>query len=167
MFLFPIRNWWEINKSILLFLLSITLWLLIIAILSQPNFECSERRFECGLRQREKGKPSFSYQFFIIAVLFLIFDVEITVIAPICLENWEFINVFTLSMIILVLLISTLYEWLDRKLEWSKWMKLILCKSLWFNLNNNEISNLLQLCLYSVNLHLAKESFTKYFQYLL
>jgi NADH:ubiquinone oxidoreductase subunit 3 (subunit A) len=90
---------------------------LVVIILHQPRLETSERSFECGLSQREKGKPSFSYQFFIIAVLFLIFDVEITVIAPVCLESWELLNIIVLSVVVFILLAGTLYEWLDKKLE--------------------------------------------------
>ena len=81
-----------------------------------------ERAFECGIGPSWKRKFSFSYQFFVVAILFLIFDIEISLVVSICLEKWGPINVGVLLVVVLLLLFGAFYEWKDGKISWSKWM---------------------------------------------
>jgi len=43
--------------------------------------------FECGMGLNISGDFPFSFQFFVIAVLFLIFDVEISLLMPFSIEK--------------------------------------------------------------------------------
>nr|UGS80484.1 NADH dehydrogenase subunit 3 [Nepiomorpha sp. NespEL] len=79
--------------------------------------------FECGFDQKSSSRLPFSLQFFMIAIIFLIFDVEITLILPsitmpsfssFC--SWLILN----STFILVLLLGIIHEWIQGALEWSK-----------------------------------------------
>lgn len=77
--------------------------------------------YECGFDPfHSPGKP-FSIRFFLIAILFLVFDLEISYLFPwSCCTN--FISLKGQSIVILFLIILTLglvYEWLKGGLEWE------------------------------------------------
>nr|YP_010463285.1 NADH dehydrogenase subunit 3 [Macropes dentipes]UUJ37809.1 NADH dehydrogenase subunit 3 [Macropes dentipes] len=78
--------------------------------------------FECGFDPKSKARMPFSIQFFLIAVLFLIFDIEIAIILPMMvtmktsnLMSWT----LTASIFILILTLGLYHEWKNNMLEWS------------------------------------------------
>nr|QUJ10159.1 NADH dehydrogenase subunit 3 [Tropidothorax sinensis] len=78
--------------------------------------------FECGFDPKSSARMPFSIQFFLIAVLFLIFDVEIAIILPMLITMktskvmmWS----MTTLMFILILILGLYYEWKTNMLEWS------------------------------------------------
>nr|YP_009485662.1 NADH dehydrogenase subunit 3 [Cyclopelta parva]AVZ00799.1 NADH dehydrogenase subunit 3 [Cyclopelta parva] len=79
--------------------------------------------FECGFDPMSSARTPFSIQFFLIAVLFLIFDIEIAIIFPIMLiMKYSITTTWIMTiMLFLTVLISGLYhEWKNGVLEWSK-----------------------------------------------
>nr|YP_010463246.1 NADH dehydrogenase subunit 3 [Iphicrates gressitti]UUJ37770.1 NADH dehydrogenase subunit 3 [Iphicrates gressitti] len=79
--------------------------------------------FECGFDSKSKARMPFSIQFFLIAVLFLIFDVEVAIILPM-LMTMKTSNIMmwtmTMSMFMLILMIGLYHEWNNNMLEWLK-----------------------------------------------
>nr|UGS80367.1 NADH dehydrogenase subunit 3 [Kilauella sp. KispEL] len=78
--------------------------------------------FECGFDQKSSSRLPFSLRFFLIAIIFLIFDVEIALILPSIvtfnfssLNSWYLINL----LFILILIIGILHEWAQGALEWN------------------------------------------------
>nr|UPL65344.1 NADH dehydrogenase subunit 3 [Piesma cf. maculatum] len=79
--------------------------------------------FECGFDPNSKARMPFSLQFFLIAVLFLIFDIEIAIILPmiITLKMSNLIMwTLTVVMFITILIMGLYYEWKNNMLEWTK-----------------------------------------------
>nr|YP_010381650.1 NADH dehydrogenase subunit 3 [Symplana lii]UDL72025.1 NADH dehydrogenase subunit 3 [Symplana lii] len=78
--------------------------------------------FECGFNSISSPRKSFSTHFFLIATIFLIFDVEISIILPIYNTKLSIIKEWYLtSILIMIILILGLYhEWKNGMLEWSK-----------------------------------------------
>nr|YP_010538713.1 NADH dehydrogenase subunit 3 [Sclerotia fui]UYE92324.1 NADH dehydrogenase subunit 3 [Sclerotia fui] len=78
--------------------------------------------FECGFDPKSSARIPFSLQFFLIAMIFLIFDVEITLLLPLVL-TMKITSIQTFSMItflfILILLIGLYYEWKSGALNWA------------------------------------------------
>ena len=76
--------------------------------------------FECGFDNISNLRLPFSIHFFIIRIIFLIFDVEISLIFPIIkFLNKNFIfkkNIFIIIIIILIL--GLYYEWKEGSLKW-------------------------------------------------
>nr|QKY63760.1 NADH dehydrogenase subunit 3 [Triatoma infestans]UOF70713.1 NADH dehydrogenase subunit 3 [Triatoma infestans] len=78
--------------------------------------------FECGFDPKSSSRMPFSIQFFLIAVLFLIFDIEIVIILPmiITLKTSSLTTWFaTIAVFILILLIGLYHEWNNGVLEWA------------------------------------------------
>nr|AFI54844.1 NADH dehydrogenase subunit 3 [Poecilocoris nepalensis] len=79
--------------------------------------------FECGFDPMNSSRKPFSIQFFLIAVLFLIFDIEIAILMPIIITmKWNMTNMWMITMIsfIIILIMGLYYEWNNGVLEWSK-----------------------------------------------
>nr|WGO58152.1 NADH dehydrogenase subunit 3 [Sorineuchora shanensis] len=93
-------------------------------ILSKKNGEDRESSspFECGFDPKSSARIPFSLQFFLIAVIFLIFDVEIALLLPIMIINNSSSIIMWLmtTIIFLLILLSGLYhEWNQGSLNWS------------------------------------------------
>nr|YP_010895281.1 NADH dehydrogenase subunit 3 [Themira nigricornis]WJW73872.1 NADH dehydrogenase subunit 3 [Themira nigricornis] len=94
------------------------------SILSKKSFGDREKNspFECGFDPKSSSRLPFSLRFFLITIIFLIFDVEITLILPmILIINFSNIFIWTItSFIFLLILIFGLYhEWNQGMLEWT------------------------------------------------
>nr|ARH54892.1 NADH dehydrogenase subunit 3 [Bradycellus ruficollis] len=101
-----------------------TIIMLIANILSKKTFMDREKNspFECGFDPKNSARLPFSLQFFLIAVIFLIFDVEIALLMPMImimkisnLILWMYIVFFFL----IVLLIGLYHEWNQGALNWA------------------------------------------------
>nr|UGS80445.1 NADH dehydrogenase subunit 3 [Lachesilla sp. LaspGHN] len=78
--------------------------------------------FECGFDQKSSSRLPFSLRFFLIAIIFLIFDVEITLILP-AIINLKFCHPLTWMKInmlfIIILIIGILHEWNQNAIQWA------------------------------------------------
>nr|YP_010988555.1 NADH dehydrogenase subunit 3 [Medeopteryx isaanensis]WOR80699.1 NADH dehydrogenase subunit 3 [Medeopteryx isaanensis] len=79
--------------------------------------------FECGFDPKSSARMPFSLQFFLIAMIFLIFDVEITLLFPLVV-TMKITSMMTFSAVtilfILILLIGLYHEWNQGALNWVK-----------------------------------------------
>nr|QDP18073.1 NADH dehydrogenase subunit 3 [Ochrophlegma sp. TAMUIC IGC OR279] len=79
--------------------------------------------FECGFDPKSPARMPFSIQFFLIAVIFLIFDVEIVLFLPLMLI-FKYSNLMSWSistMTFLLILLGGLYfEWKQGALKWAE-----------------------------------------------
>nr|UPI55370.1 NADH dehydrogenase subunit 3 [Manocoreus sp.] len=94
------------------------------AIMSKSTISDQEKMspFECGFDPKSSARSPFSLQFFLIAILFLIFDIEIAIILPmiITLKTSNIMSwATTMMMFISILIIGLYYEWKNGMLEWT------------------------------------------------
>nr|YP_009643512.1 NADH dehydrogenase subunit 3 [Antilochus russus]APO08956.1 NADH dehydrogenase subunit 3 [Antilochus russus] len=77
--------------------------------------------FECGFDPKATPRLPFSLQFFLIAVLFLIFDIEVVIILPM-ITTMKMCNSMTWSITVvaslMIILAGLYYEWSEGMLEW-------------------------------------------------
>lgn len=109
--------------SLLIFFISFVIIILAI-ILSKKSFYDREKNspFECGFDPYRSSRIPFSLRFFLVTIIFLIFDVEIVLLFPVILIM-EFSNILfwfiTLFLFIFILLIGVYHEWNQGALNWS------------------------------------------------
>nr|APB92059.1 NADH dehydrogenase subunit 3 [Montfortula punctata] len=77
--------------------------------------------FECGFDPLGSARIPFSMRFFLLAVVFLIFDVEIALFFPVVLAMITFTGPFLFIMSFffgIILLFGLYYEWKEGSLNW-------------------------------------------------
>nr|QII41607.1 NADH dehydrogenase subunit 3 [Argyroneta aquatica] len=74
--------------------------------------------YECGFDPNSLTRLGFSYRFFLISILFLIFDVEVSLMLPVPFLISSFSSVWVFLLFILVLILGLLYEYYCGSLEW-------------------------------------------------
>nr|AZF99003.1 NADH dehydrogenase subunit 3 [Megalodontes cephalotes] len=107
-------------------ILIITMILFFISIfMNMKSFNSREKNspFECGFDPIKSSRMNFSLQFFMFAMIFLIFDIEISILLPMSL-CWKYSNMInwmisSMSSIIIIIL-GLYYEWNFGLLNWMK-----------------------------------------------
>nr|YP_010318766.1 NADH dehydrogenase subunit 3 [Asemonea sichuanensis]ULX45815.1 NADH dehydrogenase subunit 3 [Asemonea sichuanensis] len=84
------------------------------------NYENMESMssYECGFDPNSLTRLTFSYRFFLISILFIIFDVEISLMVPVPFLMSSNIGVWIFSMFMLILIVGLLYEFQCGSLNW-------------------------------------------------
>nr|YP_010411462.1 NADH dehydrogenase subunit 3 [Sambus femoralis]URN73108.1 NADH dehydrogenase subunit 3 [Sambus femoralis] len=106
-------------------LLSISMLIMLLTtMLAKKSFSDREKNspFECGFDPKSSARLPFSIHFFLIAVIFIIFDVEIALLIPLIfmMNLLTMTNFFIISNIFIFLLIGgILHEWKQGALSWS------------------------------------------------
>lgn len=96
--------------------------LLILSYLFQnqkDNFEKSTS-YECGFEPFGDARNVINLQFYIVAILFIIFDLEIAYLLPwaVVLGNLGIFSFWLMIVFLLVLTIGFIYEWKKGALNW-------------------------------------------------
>nr|SSD62319.1 NADH dehydrogenase subunit 3 [Parides photinus] len=107
---------------IIIFISNIMMFLSLI--LSKKSFKDREMSspFECGFDPKSSARIPFSLHFFLITVIFLIFDIEIALIFPL-IYSFYLVNLLTMMKIsfffLIILLIGLYHEWNQNMLNWT------------------------------------------------
>ena len=77
--------------------------------------------YDCGFSPFEDTKNEFDIKFYIIAILFIIFDLEIGFLFPfsLCLENVAKLGLFSMYFFLIILTVGFIYEWKKGALDWD------------------------------------------------
>nr|QUO98241.1 NADH dehydrogenase subunit 3 [Otocinclus affinis] len=79
--------------------------------------------YECGFDPLGSARLPFSLRFFLVAILFLLFDLEIALLLPLPWGNQLPNPTDTLllaSAILILLTLGLIYEWIQGGLEWAE-----------------------------------------------
>nr|AYP41260.1 NADH dehydrogenase subunit 3 [Melarhaphe neritoides] len=79
--------------------------------------------FECGFDPIKSARLPFSLRFFLLAIIFLIFDVEIVLLFPVLISmSTSYSAKMTVSAFIflLILIVGLFHEWNEGSLEWAQ-----------------------------------------------
>nr|YP_001648539.1 NADH dehydrogenase subunit 3 [Iotrochota birotulata]ABW83874.1 NADH dehydrogenase subunit 3 [Iotrochota birotulata] len=86
----------------------------------QPDIE-KVSVYECGFDPFGSSRVPFSVKFFLVGILFLIFDLEISFLFPWCvvLNQINILGVWVMYLFLIILTIGLIYEWVRGGLEWE------------------------------------------------
>nr|YP_005088767.1 NADH dehydrogenase subunit 3 [Escualosa thoracata]BAL43824.1 NADH dehydrogenase subunit 3 [Escualosa thoracata] len=79
--------------------------------------------YECGFDPLGSARLPFSMRFFLVAILFLLFDLEIALLLPLPWGNQlpePLTTVFWAALILILLTLGLVYEWIQGGLEWAE-----------------------------------------------
>nr|ATD86008.1 NADH dehydrogenase subunit 3 [Centrotus cornutus] len=112
-------------KYMILIIMLITLIIMLITMISKKSIIDIQKSspFECGFNPMSMKRLPFSIHFFIIAIIFLIFDVEIVIIMPMIMTfKYSLMKFWMLTSIsfIIILIMGLYYEWKNGMLNWEK-----------------------------------------------
>ena len=77
--------------------------------------------YECGFEAFDDSRMEFDVRFYLVAILFIIFDLEIAFLFPwaISLGNIGALGFWSMMIFLSILTIGFIYEWKKGALEWE------------------------------------------------
>ena len=77
--------------------------------------------YECGFEAFEDARMKFDVRYYLVAILFILFDLEIAFLFPwaIVLPEIGFAGFAAMMVFLLVLVVGFVYEWKKGALEWE------------------------------------------------
>jgi NADH-quinone oxidoreductase subunit A len=77
--------------------------------------------YECGFEAFEDARMKFDVRFYLVAILFIIFDLEIAFLFPwaVVLDELGTFGLLAMGAFLLILVVGFIYEWRKGALEWE------------------------------------------------
>jgi NADH-quinone oxidoreductase subunit A len=77
--------------------------------------------YECGFEAFEDARMKFDVRYYLIAILFILFDLEIAFLFPwaVVLPEIGFFGFASMMVFLFILIIGFIYEWKKGALEWE------------------------------------------------
>jgi len=77
--------------------------------------------YECGFEAFEDSRMKFDVRYYLVAILFIIFDLEIAFLFPwaVSLESIGGFGLIAMAIFLTVLIVGFIYEWKKGALEWD------------------------------------------------
>ena len=87
---------------------------------SRPDAE-KNSPYECGFEAFEDSRMKFDVRYYLVAILFIIFDLEIAFLFPwaIVLDQIGTFGLAAMGVFLTILVIGFIYEWKKGALEWE------------------------------------------------
>lgn len=86
----------------------------------KPNKE-KLSAFECGFKAFEDARLPFDVKFYLVAILFIIFDLETAFLFPwaVSMHKLGWFGIITVGIFVGLLVVGFIYEWKKGALEWE------------------------------------------------
>ena len=77
--------------------------------------------YECGFEAFEDARMKFDVRYYLIAILFILFDLEIAFLFPwaVVLREIGFFGFMSMMVFLGILVVGFIYEWMKGALEWE------------------------------------------------
>ena len=88
-----------------------------------PHRPDSEKNsaYECGFEAFEDARMKFDVRYYLVAILFIIFDLEIAFLFPWAISLGEIgaVGFWSMMLFLLLLVVGFIYEWRKGALQWE------------------------------------------------
>ena len=86
----------------------------------QPG-DAKDSPYECGFEAFEDSRMKFDIRFYLVAILFIIFDLEIAFLFPwaVVLDQIGIYGLVSMAIFLGILIVGFIYEWNKGALEWE------------------------------------------------
>ena len=77
--------------------------------------------YECGFEAFEDSRMKFDVRYYLVAILFIVFDLEIAFLFPwaVARDSIGVVGLAAMGVFLLVLVVGFVYEWKKGALEWD------------------------------------------------
>ncbi|HEY0768009.1 MAG TPA: NADH-quinone oxidoreductase subunit A [Steroidobacteraceae bacterium] len=77
--------------------------------------------YECGFEAFEDSRAKFDVRYYLVAILFIVFDLEIAFLFPwaVALGKIGLAGLIAMSIFLAILVVGFIYEWKKGALEWD------------------------------------------------
>jgi NADH-quinone oxidoreductase subunit A len=77
--------------------------------------------YECGFEAFEDTRARFDVRYYLVAILFIVFDLEIAFLFPwaVSMSETGTLGLIAMGIFLLILVIGFIYEWKKGALEWD------------------------------------------------
>ena len=77
--------------------------------------------YECGFEAFEDTRMNFDVRYYLVAILFIVFDLEIAFLFPwaVTLDSLGLAGLLAMAVFLTVLVVGFVYEWKKGALEWD------------------------------------------------
>jgi NADH-quinone oxidoreductase subunit A len=77
--------------------------------------------YECGFEAFEDARMKFDVRYYLIAILFILFDLEIAFLFPwaVVLQEIGLFGLLAMFLFLAILVVGFIYEWMKGALEWD------------------------------------------------
>nr|CAL37054.1 NADH dehydrogenase subunit 3 [Boa imperator] len=108
--------------SIMSLLLTMLLYIINLYMVIKPDIN-KLSPYECGFDPSGDARTPISIQFFLVAILFILFDLEIVLLLPIPWSmntNSPTTTIILTTALLMLLTLGLIYEWHQGGLEWAE-----------------------------------------------
>ncbi len=87
----------------------------------QKPYEAKLAAYECGFEAFDNARRKFDVRFYLVAILFIVFDVEVAFLFPwaVSLSRIGLLGFFSMLAFLAVLTVGFIYEWNKGALDWE------------------------------------------------
>jgi NADH-quinone oxidoreductase subunit A len=77
--------------------------------------------YECGFEAFEDSRMKFDVRYYLVAILFIVFDLEIAFLFPwaVALDSIGTFGLVSMGIFLAILIVGFIYEWKKGALEWD------------------------------------------------
>ena len=97
--------------------------LFIVSYLLSPKYIDAEKlsAYECGFEPFDEARKTFDIHFYVVAILFIIFDLEVAFLFPwaYSLGKIGILGFWSMMLFLLILTLGFIYEWGRGALDWA------------------------------------------------
>ncbi len=88
---------------------------------SAPDDAAKLSPYECGFEAFEETRAKFDVRYYLVAILFIVFDLEIAFLFPwaVSLDEIGGFGLISMGLFLLILVVGFIYEWKKGALEWD------------------------------------------------